>query len=102
MMDSAIAMVYEHRLHPPEHANAALVEGLWVKVARALDALEARWLSHLAGPLDMGQISVGCALGYLDLRHGARDWRRGREGLAEWYARFSARPSMQATRPPES
>lgn len=100
--DAAITMVYEYRVHPAEHVSAAMVEGQWTKIARALDALEGRWLSHLAGPLDMGQIAVGCALGYLDLRHGARDWRRGRDGLTDWFARFSERPSMQATRPPEA
>lgn len=99
IMDAAIAMVYEARLRPAEHVLDAIVEAQWAKVARALDALEGRWLSHLAGPLDIGQIAVGCALGYLDLRHAARDWRRGREGLAEWEARFAARPSMRATLP---
>ena len=32
----------------------------------ALDSLEDRWMDHLAGPIDIGQIAVGCALGYLD------------------------------------
>jgi len=100
IMDAAVLMVYEARLRPPEHVLNAIVEAQWAKVARALDALEGRWLSHLAGPLDIGQIAVGCALGYLDFRHSARDWRRGREGLAEWEARFAARPSMRATLPP--
>ena len=56
-------------------------------------------MSHLAGPLDAGQIAVGCALGYLDLRHDARSWRAGRPALAAWEARFAERPAMQATRP---
>jgi glutathione S-transferase len=38
-------------------------------------------------------------LGYLDLRHGDRDWRKGRDGLAAWYAKFAERPSMVATAP---
>lgn len=100
IMDAAVLMVYESRLRPPEHVLDEIVEAQWAKVTRALDALEARWLSHLAGPLDIGQIAVACALGYLDLRHDARAWRRGREGLADWAERFAARPSMQATQPP--
>lgn len=71
----------------------------WAKVARALDALNARWMSHLHGPLDMGQISVGCALGYLDLRHGDRNWRDGRDALAAWEKGFAQRKSMLATKP---
>jgi glutathione S-transferase len=99
IMDAAVLMVYEYRLRPEDMVSPGYVEAQWAKVARALDALEGRWLSHLAGPLDIGQISVGCALGYLDLRHDARNWRKGREGLAAWFARFGERPAMAATKP---
>lgn len=99
MMDAAVLMVYEERNRPEERRHAPWVEAQWQKVARALDAIEGRWMSHLAGPFDAGQISVGCALGYLDFRHGARDWRAGRPALAAWEAAFARRPSMEATRP---
>ena len=97
--DAAILMVYEGRLRPEEKQMPEWVEGQWSKVARALDALNARWLGHLHGPLSIGQIAVGCALEYVDLRHGARNWRQGRDGLAAWQAGFAARDSMMATRP---
>jgi glutathione S-transferase len=42
---------------------------------------------------------MACALGYLDFRHGARDWRQGRPALTAWYAGFAARPSMLETVP---
>ena len=61
--------------------------------------LEGQWLSHLNGPLDMGQIAVGSALGYLDFRQDDRGWRNGRDALAAWYAAFANRPAMQATQP---
>jgi len=99
IMDSAVLMTYEHKLRPPELVFQNYIDAQWAKAARALDAIEARWLSHLAGPQDIGQIGVGCALGYIDLRHGDREWRNGRDGLADWYARFSGRPSMRATAP---
>lgn len=100
MMDSAISMVYEKRLRSEAEQSEIWIEAQWAKVARGLDALNARWMSHLSGPVTMGQISVACALGYLDFRLEARGWRQGREALAGWYETFSARPSMQATRPP--
>jgi hypothetical protein len=56
-------------------------------------------MSHLAGPLDMSHIAIGCALGYLDFRHGALGWRKGNDALDDWYASFSARDSMVATAP---
>ena len=97
--DAALLMVYEVRVRPEDRRMPAWVEGQWAKIARALDALEQRWISHLNGPLDMGQVAVGAALGYLDFRHGARNWRDGRPGLAAWQARFAARPSVMATVP---
>ena len=99
ILDAALLMVYESRIRPEELRYAPWVEGQWAKVDRALDALETRWMPHLEGPLDAGQIAVGCALGYLDFRHDARGWRTGRPRLAVWYGAFAARPSMQATEP---
>jgi len=99
IMDAAVLMVYESRCRPEEKRSDEWVEAQWDKISRALDALESRWMSHLSGPLDMGQIAVGCALAYLDFRHGARDWRKGREALAKWLEEFAGRPAMQATQP---
>lgn len=99
MMEAAVLMVYEVRVRPEERRHGPWVEGQWAKVARALDMLEARWMAHLQGPLDMGQIAVGCALDYLDFRHAARDWRQGHPRLAAWVAAFAARPAMRATAP---
>lgn len=97
IMDAAVAMIYEDRFR--ETPSAPWIEGQWQKVSRGLDALNTRWMSHLHGRLDAGHISVACALGYLDFRHGDRDWRTGREALAAWNNSFADRPSMQATIP---
>jgi glutathione S-transferase len=99
LMEAAVLIVYEDRTRPEERRFDGWVEAQWTKIARALDAIEARWMAHLAGPLDAGHVAVGCALGYLDLRLGDRHWRAGRPALAAWEARFAARPSMQATKP---
>ena len=71
----------------------------WQKVARAVKAVNDRWMSHLSGSVDAGQIAIGCALGYLDFRHDARNWRDGNKELAAWYERFAQRDSMQASQP---
>jgi len=99
ILDAAILMRYETALRPEAAQSSAWIEGQWSKVDRALDTLEARWMGHLSGPLCIGQIAVGCALGYLDFRHDARNWRATRPSLTDWYERFSQRPSMQATLP---
>lgn len=102
IMDAAILMIYETRVRPEEKRFAPWVEGQWAKVDRALDAIESRWIDHLNGPLDMGQIAIGCALGYLDFRQAAREWRKGRPHLAVWEAEFAKRASMRETQPPQA
>jgi glutathione S-transferase len=97
--DAAVLMRYEMHVRPEASRSAVWSDAQWSKVDRALTTLEARWMSHLACPLDMGQIAVGCALGYLDLRHPDRIWAAGHPVLADWWARFRARPAMQATTP---
>jgi glutathione S-transferase len=97
--EAAVLMIYEGRTRPEELRSSAWVESQWSKVERAVDAIEERWMSHLLGPLDVGQIAIGCALGYLDFRHGTRDWRSGHPNLSSWKAEFAQRPSMQASRP---
>ncbi|WP_170571214.1 glutathione S-transferase [Ruegeria atlantica] len=100
ILDAALLMTYEVRLRPEDKKWDDWSEAQWVKIERACAALNQRWMAHLSGSLDMGQVAVACALGYLDLRHDARDWRKGNDALAAWYAEFSKRPSMAATRPP--
>lgn len=55
----------------------------------------------LAGPVTIGQVSIGCAIGWLDMRFNDLGWRDDCPAVADWYAGFSARPSMVATEPKE-
>lgn len=98
IMEAAVLMVYEVRLRPENLQSADWINAQWDKIERALDTLSSRWMGHLAGPLDMGQIAIACALGYLDLRHDARGWRAGRDQLDDWFALFADRDSMRKTR----
>lgn len=99
IMDATVGMVYEVRLRPDEQQSSDWIEAQWGKATRAIAAINSRWMSHLNGPLNMAQIATACALGYLDLRHSARNWRIGNEALAKWQVEFAARESMQATQP---
>ncbi|MFT5064923.1 MAG: glutathione S-transferase [Yoonia sp.] len=97
IMEAAVLITYEGRMRPAEKQFDDWTDAQWGKAIRAVGAINDRWMSQLSGPLDMGQISVGCALGYLDLRHDARGWRNGNAELAQWYAQFAQRDSMIAT-----
>lgn len=99
VLDTAVAMVYERRLRDPAQVSEALLDAWWARITRTLSAIEGRWMAHLAGRLDMGQVAVGVALSYLDFRHGTREWREDHPALAAWHAGFADRPSMRATSP---
>jgi glutathione S-transferase len=99
MLEAALLMVYETRLRPEALRFAPWVEGQWAKVARALDAIEARGMVLLEGRLTMAHVAVAVALSYLDFRHAERHWRQDRPRLAAWEQEFSARASMVSTRP---
>ncbi|KPD12150.1 glutathione S-transferase [Phaeobacter sp. 11ANDIMAR09] len=101
IMEAAVLMTYEMRLRPEDKQSPEWIKAQLGKVLGACSALNARWMSHLQGPLDMGQIAVGCALAYVDFRHPDAGWRSDNEALADWFAAFESRASMQATRPPE-
>jgi glutathione S-transferase len=99
VLDSALLMAYEVRLRPEDRQWPDWIEAQWAKIARSLDMLEQDWADRPAGPLDMGQVALACALGYLDFRQGARAWREGRPRLTAWEAAMAERPSLRATRP---
>ena len=66
-------------------------------MVRALDMLEA---DVPADHLDIGTLTVACALGYLDLRFAGEPWRPGRAKLMGWYEKMAARPEMIESAPP--
>lgn len=97
ILDAAILRLLESR-RPPEQQSEAWTTRQKAAIGRALNLLEGE-AEMFAGPISIGQISAGCALGYLDFRFPDDGWRDGRPKLAAWYETFSARPSMQATIP---
>jgi glutathione S-transferase len=100
ILDAALLARYETFLRPKERRWPDWIEGQKAKFRRALDALEAE-AGSFGDTVDIGTITSGCALGYLDFRFAADDWRGGRLRLAAWFERFSQRPSMATTVPKE-
>jgi glutathione S-transferase len=68
------------------------------RIVQSLDLLE-RDARMFPASLDIGQIAVACAIGYLDFRFGSLQWRNSRPQLATWFEAFGARPSMRETAP---
>ena len=84
---------------PQDEGRKSYIELQQGKVARALDALEAQ--ADSLGMLDtIGEITVGCALSYLDFRYPHEPWRPGHPKLTAWYEKVLALPPLANTMPP--
>lgn len=98
ILDAAFALVMERRR--PEAQRSEDWQARWqASIDRSVTSLDAD-LHAFRGEITIAQVALGAALGYLDFRLPDIDWRTGRGELADWFAAFSARPSMQDTQPP--
>ena len=97
LTDAAILVRHE-RARPAGLQSAESVGWQLRKLRTGLDVLEAA-AGDVGEAVDMGEIALGCALGYLPLRveeaAGLESWPR----LRQWYAALSRRPSFAKTAP---
>ncbi len=101
ILDAGVNNRYETAVRPKDRQWPEWSAGQMRKIRNGLAALDGKaGEGALAGPLHIGQIAIGCALGYLDFRYPNEGWRERHAHLAKWYAEFSKRKSMQATVPP--
>jgi glutathione S-transferase len=98
LLDAAILVRYESTLRPSDKRWEEWIAGQTTKIEQVLDSLEAE-AEHFSPVLTIGEITIGCALDYLDVRYPEMAWRTGRPKLAAFFETLLARPSMQATRP---
>ena len=70
-----------------------------LKLRACVDALEQEAGSLTADRFDIGHLTVGVALGYLDFRYPALSWRDGHPRLAAWHATFEQRAAVRANLP---
>jgi glutathione S-transferase len=95
MMDAAVLRRGESQ-RPAEAARTASMHRQKAAIDRALATLEA---DPPHPSVDIGSISIGCALGYLDFRFAQEPWREAHPKLAAWFADFSKNPCMAKTAP---
>jgi glutathione S-transferase len=89
--DAAVAWIILGRESPvPEAGRKRQMD----TILAGLDALER--VKFAAEPT-IGEITVACALGYLEFRMPDLDWKSTRPNLSAWYATICERPSMKAT-----
>ena len=100
--DAAVAIVLENKRAARQQSKDWL-ERQRSKVDLGLKELanelgEKTWCNGEA--YSLADIATGCALGYLDLRHAAIDWRAAYPNLVNLAERLAKRPSFVETAPP--
>lgn len=98
LLDAALLARYEVAMRPAELRWDDWLKGQMGKIDAAIAVLESE-VEALQGRSDIGSITVGCALGYLDFRFADHDWRSNAPRLAQWWAEFGATPAMAETAP---
>ena len=96
MLDASLSRRLE-TIRPAGEQSPMWIARQIAAINAALDWLEAR-IQLLDGPINIGQIAIGCAVGYLDLRFTGEPWLKERTRIAKWNTMFQERPSMIATR----
>ena len=72
------------------------------KINASLARLEQEAPALSRDGFDIGHISIGCMLSYLDYRFSDLDWRTDHPALAAWHAGFAQRPAVIATAPDDA
>lgn len=98
ILDAALLARYEGAMRPEALRWADWTAGQLDKIHCGLAEIEAH-AAAWGDTVDLGKITLACALGYLDFRFASLDWRARAPNAAAWFARINARASMQATLP---
>lgn len=98
MADAGIAARWEAERRPAPSRWPPMLQGQLDKIAAACDFLEQELGDAPRAETlpDVGDIALATALSWIAFRD-VYPFAAGRPRLSSWYARFSARPSMQAT-----
>jgi glutathione S-transferase len=99
--DAAVAATLEGR-KPPEQQSQAFIDKQLEKVTRGLEVLnlditKKKWCVNET--FSLADIALGCALGYLDVRHKQLNWQDNYPNLAKHYGILIKRPSFKQTMP---
>ena len=93
LADSLVSLRYEQAVRPENARWPEYAERAKERINACLDEFENNWREDLQN-VTLGAIATAVALGYLDFRHDALNWRKDRTNLAQFNDRFIKRDSM--------
>lgn len=96
IMENGVAGIGENA-RPVEIRSQPHLAAYKAKITAALDYLELETPALVEDGFNIGHLSIGCALDYLDFRYADDNWRKGHDRLAEWHKAFSDRASVKQT-----
>jgi glutathione S-transferase len=96
VIDACVLISYEARWHEPDAVSEKWLAHQQVKIDKGIDVIAGALPS---GPVCVGQITLLCALDFLDKRNGGR-WRDGRTELVAWREQFVASFAAYTKIPP--
>lgn len=99
LLDAALLARYEKTARPAEMQWSQWVECCLIKIQACLSSIESLAPQLSVSNPSIGEVTIGCALGYLDFRFPELAWRTQYPQAAQWFAQFDVLPAMQATRP---
>lgn len=95
VMDFALLWLIE-RQRGEGLQSQPLIAAFQAKLAASLARMEKDIGLLTNRPFDIGHLTLGTALGYLNFRFPGERWRSGHADLAAWHATFLQRPSVLA------
>lgn len=102
LLDAALLARYETLARPAQFQWQEWRDAQLVKVAASLDAIESEAPSLRGDTPTIGEVTIGCALGYIDFRFPEIKWRDTRPQAARWNEAFQATAAMSATIPKDA
>ncbi|MEH6629909.1 MAG: glutathione S-transferase N-terminal domain-containing protein [Halopseudomonas aestusnigri] len=102
IMDASIQRTVERRQRPAGMQWDEWHKRQSMKIDKTLQFFESALTEgKFAKIFGIGEITLACALGYLDFRYADENWRKDCPALTKWFEEISRHPSFIKTSPPE-
>lgn len=102
LVEAAVLIRLEDTQRTPEQRSANWVKRQEGKISASIQVIsqgigDRQWFH--GSSFTLADISVGCALGFLDFRFPQLEWRNQHAELARWFDKLQQRPSLVETAP---